>query len=221
MNSFPQRNSMNAIVADDHPLWVKSFSDTVKKCDFINKVSPARNGVEVLDLLKKSKYDLVFLDIGMDEMDGEETAFHIAQDFPCVKTIAVSMHYTPKKIRQMYIVGCRSYILKAQDEKEILKSIKAVASGERYFHPMVIEKLALDKDEQKNLQLQEEFRLSPMEIRIIIHICEGKTSKEIAEVLKKKLRTIEKYREYIYDKTGTTNKIELHNFALKHHLIIE
>ena len=219
MYSKPERNSMNAIVADDHPLWVKSFSDTVMKCDFINKVSPAKNGFEVLDLLKKSKYDLVFLDIGMEDMDGEEAAFHIAQNYPDVKTVAVSMHYTPAKIRQMYIVGCKGYILKTQEEKEILKSIKAVASGEKYFHPMVIEKLAFDKDEEKNLQLQKDFLLTPTEIRIIRLIGEGKTSKEIGEALKMKPRTIEKYREYIYAKTGTTNKIELHNFALKHHLI--
>lgn len=221
MNKLPAKNSINVIVADDHPLYLKALIDTLRNCEFINRIVPAKTGIEVMHLLNLANYDLVLLDISMPEMDGEETAFQIAQQFPKVKTIAVSMFDSPLNIRRMYIAGCSSYIMKIQDQSEIIQSILYVLQGKKYFNKKVIEKLALEPDEEKIFQLQKKLNLSPQQIRLIRLVCDGKTSREIAELLNLSIRSIETYRAILYKKTGTSNFRELLHFATKHQLIIK
>ncbi len=219
MNSNSGRKQSKVIVADDHPLYLKALTETIKKSEFVSQVEHAKNGVEVLNLLKQSKYDLVFLDVSMPEMDGEEAAYQISLNYPDVKIIAVSMHETSATIKQMHMAGCKSYILKAADEKEILFAIKNVIAGKNYFNQLVTEKLLLSNEEETSVQFHLNFRLMPKEIKITKLVCQGKTSKEIAAEINLSIRTIEKYLEFIYHKTGTSNRIELYNFALKHQII--
>ena len=219
MNSNSGRKQSKVIVADDHPLYLKALTETIKKSEFVSQVEQAKNGVEVLNLLKQSKYDLVFLDVSMPEMDGEEAAYQISLNYPDVKIIAVSMHETSATIKQMHMAGCKSYILKAADEKEILFAIKNVIAGKNYFNQLVTEKLLLSNEEETSVQFHLNFRLMPKEIKITKLVCQGKTSKEIAAEMNLSPRTIDTYRDNLFKKLLIKTRTGLALFAIRNKLI--
>jgi two-component system response regulator NreC len=219
MNSVLSKRPFNILIFDDHPIFRKGLAATIMNMPFTNKIAEAADGREALELLEGGEFALVLLDINMKGMDGRTTAGHIHNRFPKVKVIAISMVDDKYTIRQMYQAGCHGYLIKNSDDTEIVKAIETVMADKKYFTDDIAEKFVEEPDENKYETLPSGMELSATEINMIKLICEGKSNKEIAELLGYTKRTVDTYRERLYEKISITNTAELVRFALRNNII--
>ena len=125
------------LIADDHAVVRKGIYNLFEDETEIEIVGEAENGQIALERIKILMPDVVILDITMPIMNGIETALAIAQQFPNVRSLIFSMHDNQEYIVQSVENGASGYLLKDTNKSEIMKAIKTVAEGNKYFPPHI------------------------------------------------------------------------------------
>src|SRR5690606_1736468 len=149
--------------------------ELLKKYDDIEIVTSVGDGKEFMDILKSiENLDIVLLDITMPNMDGFEVLNQIKEQTETVKPIVISMHDDGNYIAKCAKAGAYGYMLKNTDEDELIKVIRIVHQGKKYFSPMIAEKMVNFMSEQK----VSENILSNKEKEVLGLISEGLTTKD-------------------------------------------
>ncbi len=209
-------NKIKVIIADDHELFRNGLKELLKKYDDIEIVTSVGDGKEFMDILKSiENLDIVLLDITMPNMDGFEVLNQIKEQTETVKPIVISMHDDGNYIAKCAKAGAYGYMLKNTDEDELIKVIRIVHQGKKYFSPMIAEKMVNFMSEQK----VSENILSNKEKEVLGLISEGLTTKDIAAKLFVSTRTIETHRANILRKLEVKNTAELIKKAAQINLI--
>lgn len=204
------------VIADDHELFRNGLKELLKKHDDIDIVKSVGDGKEFMEVLEKfDDIDVVLLDITMPNMDGFEVLDQIKEQNARVKPIVISMHDDGNYIAKCAKAGAFGYMLKNTDEDELIKVIRIVDRGKKYFSPMIAEKMINFMSEQK----VSENILSNKEKEVLGLISEGLTTKDIAEKLFVSTRTIETHRANILRKLEVKNTAELIKKAAQINLI--
>lgn len=204
------------VIADDHELFRNGLKELLKKHDDIHIVKSVGDGKEFMEVLEKfDDIDVVLLDITMPNMDGFEVLDQIKEQNARVKPIVISMHDDGNYIAKCAKAGAFGYMLKNTDEDELIKVIRIVDRGKKYFSPMIAEKMINFMSEQK----VSENILSNKEKEVLGLISEGLTTKDIAEKLFVSTRTIETHRANILRKLEVKNTAELIKKAAQINLI--
>ncbi len=205
------------IIADDHELLREGFSLLLRKQKDIEIVDEASNGKDLLDKVRKQLPDVVVTDIQMPEMDGIQATKKIKEEFPQVEVIALTMFNEDHLIIDMLESGAKGYLLKNTSQKELSEAIKAVHNGGTHFCSSTSERL-------KTMIVQSKFNpykkkpseiFSEREIEVMKLICQQMQNKEIAEKLFISVRTVEGYREKVFEKTGARTIAGVTIFAIK------
>lgn len=205
------------IIADDHQFFRDGFELALRQIDAIKKITHAANGKEVLKLLKNDKYDLVFMDIRMPEMNGVETTREIEMHYPQVKVIALSMYDDRKNVVEMFNNGASGYIIKNTDKKEIEAAIKKVMAGEHYFAEHVAKEFmeTLIQTQKKVTAIKPAIKITDREGAVLMLLCKGYSNAEMARKLFVTEKTIEFHRSELLRKTKSKNSAELVIWATK------
>ena len=208
------------VIADDHPIFRDGFRVLLRDQNDIQLIGEANNGEELIQLVMKLIPDVVITDIKMPVMDGIDASKFLTQHFPHIKIIALSVFNDDYLVVDMLEAGARGYLLKNTTKQELFEAIKTVASGEVYYCNDTSVKMArligLSKfNPYKNKQ---QPRFSTREMEIMRLICEQFSNKEIAETLHLSIRTIESYREQIFEKTSSKNMVGVAIYAIKHNI---
>lgn len=205
------------IIADDHQFFRDGFEIALKQINEIKKISHASNGKEVLKLLKNDKYDLVFMDIKMPEMNGIDTTKEIEIHYPGVKVIALSMYDDRKNVVEMFNNGAHGYIIKNTDKKEIENAIKKVMAGEHYFAENVAKEFMeiLIQKQKKVAAIKPSIKITERETVVLTLLCKGYSNAEMAKKLFITEKTIEFHRSELLRKTKSKNSAELVIWATK------
>lgn len=205
------------IIADDHELLREGFSLLLRKQKEIEIVDEASNGKDLLEKVRKLQPDVVVTDIQMPEMDGIQATKKIKEEFPQIEVIALTMFNEDHLIIDMLESGAKGYLLKNTSQKELSEAIKAVYNGGTHFCSSTSERL-------KNMIVQSKFNpykkkpsevFSEREIEVMKLICQQMQNKEIAEKLFISVRTVEGYREKVFEKTGARTIAGVTIFAIK------
>jgi len=206
---------IKVIIADDHPIFRSGMEITVKNMKGIGKVTQASNGGEVIKLLDHEHYDIVLMDIKMLPMDGIEATGIITSRFHKTKVIAISMMDDEKCIIEMLENGAVGYLIKNADKEEVEKAIKDVRDGHTYFSSHVSEVLysKLNRKQSKDVKLKERYK------DILFLLCNEFSSDEIASALYLSIRTIETYRQHLFEMTQTKTTIGLVKYGIDQGLI--
>ena len=173
--------------------------------------------LELLELLKNTSPDIILLDLYMPKMNGFESIKHIKKVNPHAKVLVVSMLDDKVSIIQMIKSGVDGYLLKDSDPKEIIEAIQIILEGGNFYSSLVNERLnsvLLDNDYNKDQHI-----LSERELEFLILASSDLTYKQIAEKMFVSVRTIDGYRDSIYQKFNIKTRIGLVIFALKNKLI--
>lgn len=212
---------INILIADDHPL-VRSGLRSVLEGQKNFSVSEAENGEEALARIETEKPTLVLLDISMPKKGGMEIAPVILRKFPQVKVVILTMHDDEGYIAKMIEAGVHGYMLKDSGNDEIIKGIRRIVAGERYFSEGVFGVIAKIKnrpairtgsnDEALN-------RLTAREKQILILIAEGLSTPEIAKKLFLSPRTVDTHRANIMHKLHIHQATGLVRFAIENKLL--
>jgi DNA-binding NarL/FixJ family response regulator len=204
------------IIADDHELFRNGLTELLKKYDDITIVESVGDGKQFIEAIKKTEdIHIVLLDITMPNMDGFEVLKELKKLNSSIKPIIISMHDEGNYIAKCAKSGAYGYLLKNTDEDELIKVIRIVNEGKKYFSPKIAEKMINFMSEQN----VSEKILSDKEKEVLGLISDGLTTKEIAEKLFVSSRTIETHRSNIIKKLEVKNTAELIKKATQTKLI--
>ena len=204
------------IIADDHELILDGMSALLGKDPNVEIIATAKNGQEVLDLVKNSdEVDIIILDINMPILDGIEVTKSIKLDYPDIKILILSMYKRSEFIKNLIKAGADGYILKNAGKAALLEAIETLSKGGRYFSKEVLDTVIdsfTEERESKNLALVE---LSEREKEVVRLIVAEKSTAEIAEVLHLTSHTINSHRKSILNKLDVKNAAGIFRYALQ------
>jgi len=205
------------ILADDHPLLRQGLKKIIQENPSMQVIGEAGDGMELLRLLPKTRPDLIIIDISMPNLRGIEAIPKIKEMLPHVKILVLTMHGEKEYLTQAISAGADGYLLKEDADSELLNAIGTIQQNKMYISPLLADLTRQDWAERcrskgKPLTTQ---TLTPREREIIKLIAEGKTSKEIADILYISFRTAERHRANIMAKFGFKKTADLVKFAIE------
>lgn len=203
---------INVLIADDHPVFLDGLKTIFDNVEDINIIAKAENGLRVLEILKVKPVDVILLDINMPEMDGIECAKEISKNGYNTKIIILTQYHERWFIKKLkdYICG---YLLKDTGKEELVRAVRKVYNGEKYFHDNYENAISYYDSYLKSLEI------SGREKEVLLLICKEKTTGEIATTLNINPSTVETYRERLLIKTGAKNMAGLVMWAVENNFL--
>jgi len=208
-------------LADDHVLLRKGLADLVSKQGY-NVLFQADNGEEFLEKLKtNSDPDIVLLDINMPKKDGYDTALWLKRNKPNIKVLALSMYDDENAIIRMLKNGARGYILKDAEPADLKAAIESVLNKGFHYSEMVTGKLihTIHSMDEKDSDIKNTLGLNEKEIKFLKLTATELTYKEIAEQMHLSPRTIDGYRDDLFEKLNIKSRVGLVLFAIKNGIV--
>ena len=203
-------------IADDHALFRTGVKTSLSSRKDIQMIAEAENGMQLMNLLKHIKPDVILLDIHMPIMDGYTTLPEIKKLYPEMKVIMLSMNKKPSIITKMMEIGANSYLTKESDSETIYQAIRTCYEQEFFFNDLtnkaLLNGLRMKKPQEAPVQ---EVHLTDKEITILKLMCEEKSTKEIADMVDLSPRTVEAIRDKLKTKTGVKSMAGLVMYAVK------
>jgi DNA-binding NarL/FixJ family response regulator len=205
-------------IADDHHLFRTGVKTSLSAYKDIQMVAEAENGMQLLNLLRHIKPDVLLLDIQMPIMDGLATLPEVKKLYPQLKVIMLSMHNDHSMISRMMELGANSYLTKESDSETIYQAVKTCYEEEFYFNDLTNKALLSRlRMKQEAPAAAEEFdaNLNDKEKLVLKLICEERSTREIAEMVEISPRTVEAIRDKLKVKTGSKSMAGLVMYAVK------
>ncbi len=209
---------IKVIITDDHALFRTGVKTSLASRRDIQMIGEAENGMQLLNLLKHMKPDVILLDISMPIMDGITTLPEIKKIDPEIKVIMLTMHNDHSMITKMMEIGANSYLTKDSDSETIYQAIRTCFDDEFYFNDLTNKALLKDLRSKKEPELQvsnADIHLNEKETSILKLMCEEKSTREIAEAVDLSPRTVEAIRDKLKTKTGAKSLAGLIMYAVK------
>lgn len=198
-------------IADDHQMFIDGIKALLENIDFIEIVGEAINGKELLEKLVDCEIDVVLLDIGMEELNGIDTAKYLLEHHPSIQTIALTMFDDAYHVKKMVKAGAKGYILKNTSKNELVEAIQKVAIGETFYSSQIEKFTDLSAATSEETLIS---KLTKREIEIIRLITKSMTNKEIANQLFLSELTVNTHRKNAMHKLEIKNTAGLVKFAL-------
>ena len=213
--------NIRVLIADDHTLFRQGLRSLLEADGTIEVVDEAESGVEAIAKARQLQPDIVLMDIAMSNIGGLQATRRITKVAPSVKVLALSMHETEQYVQEMLRAGASGYISKRAPAKELLSAIQAVYKGYAFLSPPVA-KGVLDgyvKQIKADNRKGKDERLTARELETLSLIAEGRTNKEIAELLSLSVSTIQSHRLNLMRKLKAHDRTELVRYAIREGLI--
>ena len=208
-------------LVDDHVLLRKGLASLLMENGYPTVIQ-ADNGKHFIEKLSSGEVPhIVLLDINMPVMDGYATASWLKENQPQMKILALSMYDDEHSIIRMLRHGAGGYILKDCEPSELKTAIEAITQKGYYHNELVSSRLI---HTMQNIDGNHSGRngypeLNQKEVRFLQLICSEMTYKEISAVMKLSPRTIDGYRDALFEKLGIKSRVGLVLFAIRNHLI--
>jgi two-component system invasion response regulator UvrY len=206
-------------IADDHTLLRKALAKLVASFDEYTVMFEADNGKEIKKKINEHLVpDLVLLDVNMPEMDGFETAAWLNKNYPKIKVLALSMFSDERTIIRMLRQGARGYVMKNIDPDELKKALDSVMKKNFYLSEEISGKIisGLHKDADR---VEEPPSLTQREKDFLRLICSEITYKDIAAKMFVSPRTVDEYRNSLFEKLKVKSRVGLVMYAMRNGLV--
>ena len=205
----------SVVVVDDHTLLLQAIGGLVKDFDDFEVQYLCKNGQELLDKLKNPANipDVVLMDINMPVMNGIETTQILTNEYPQIRVLALSVEESEETILKMLRAGAKGYLMKDTKSSILNEALKQVLS-KGYYHTNTVSKLLVNSLHKED----EAIQLKEREKEFLQHACTEMTYKEIADKMFLSPKTIEGYRDSIYEKLNIKNRIGLVLYAIRNGL---
>jgi DNA-binding NarL/FixJ family response regulator len=212
---------IRVLLADDHVLIRAGLRLVVEGQPDLTVVGEAGDGREAVAMAESLKPDVVVMDIGMPNLNGIEAARQVIEKLPGAQVVMLSMHSDEGYVLRALKAGAKAYLLKDSAEADLARAIRAAAEGKSFFSPAVGKVLL--EDYVRKLQRtggEDSYELlSPREREILQLVAEGKSSKDIANVLNLSVYTVETHRARVMQKLNLRGIPELILYAVRKGII--
>lgn len=205
------------IIADDHEIVRAGLKQIISNDPDLVVEGEARDGQELLEKLRKKKYDVVLLDMKMPGRSGLEILKQLKQEHPSMPVLVLSMHPEEQYAVRTIKAGASGYITKETAPDRLVEAIRKVCSGGKYISPSLAEQLADSIADSRSKPLHE--YLTDREFQVTCMIASGKTITEIAKELFLSVKTISTYRQRILEKMNMKNNAELTHYVISNNLL--
>lgn len=208
-------------LVDDHVITRKGIKTIIELHPGIRVILEASNGKELLEKLVPARLpDIVILDINMPVMNGFQTIRELQARHPSIKIIVYSLIYEEDTVINMIVSGACGYITKSADPSTLAKAIITVHTKGFYLGELVKkEYFRKSTTDKKRLGFNGKKYLSPRELEFIKLAATSLTYKEIAEIMEVSPKTIENYRDSLFQKLEIKNRAALVLFGFKNGLV--
>ncbi|GAA3508999.1 response regulator transcription factor [Aquimarina addita] len=208
----------SVVIVEDHILLSQALAGLVNGFSKFKILHLCKNGRELLTRFKDPKNipDIVLMDINMPIMNGIETTIALKEEYPDVNVLALSVEEDEKTILKMLRAGAKGYLLK-DTEKSILENALIEVQETGFYHTKDVTNLLLGS---LNPKKENKVLLKERELEFIQHACTEKTYKAIASDMCLSPKTIEGYRDSIFEKLNLKNRTGLVIYAIKNKLFI-
>jgi DNA-binding NarL/FixJ family response regulator len=206
-------------VADDHTLMRNALARLISTFENFSILFEAGNGKDVQQKIKQHLIpDVMLLDINMPEMDGFETAAWLYKNYPQVKILALSMQNDEASIIKMLKLGAKGYIMKNIDADELETALESVIKKDFYLSETVSGKVITGLHQDHN-QPAEPTLLTDKELDFLRYTCTELTYKDIAEKMFVAVRTVDDYRNSLFEKLKVHTRMGLALYAIKNRIV--
>jgi DNA-binding NarL/FixJ family response regulator len=204
------------LLADDHRLLREAFVKLLEPdCDVVGAVADGR---ALLEAAPKLRPDVVVLDVAMPQLNGLDAARQLKRSMPDVKVIFLTVSEDPDLAAEAFRSGASAFLLKNSAASELLQAIRDVSQGRSYVTPLAT------RDMLDTLMRQPESskggrELSQRQREVLQLLAEGRTMKEIADILKITARTVAFHKYSMMQGLGIKTSAELIQFAIKKRIV--
>jgi DNA-binding NarL/FixJ family response regulator len=212
---------LRILLADDHTIVRQGLRKILEAHQDWSVVAEASDGREAVRQTLDLQPDVLIVDIGMPLLNGIETTRQVVRRLPGIGVVILSMHSDETYILQALQAGARAYLLKDSADTDLIRGVAAAAAGESFFSP-VVARVMLD-DYLRHLSqkgIVDRYQaLSEREREIFQLIAEGRSNKEIADLLSVSPSTIETHRAHILQKLDVHSTAEIVLYAVRRGVI--
>ncbi|GHG79932.1 response regulator transcription factor [Pseudodonghicola xiamenensis] len=197
------------LIVDDHPMVVEGLEAILESYDDIEVVGALCDGQEAVDRAQALAPDVILMDLNMPRLGGLSATEMLLERAPNARILILSMHNSPEYVSSAVSHGAVGYVLKDVPTEEIKQAIDAVMRGEQYFCTGALGSLAPVAGGERE-------QLTDREQTILLQLAQGKSNKEVAQLLDISVRTVETHRKNIKRKLGISSTAGLTRYALEH-----
>ena len=202
-------------LVDDHRLFRSGIASLVENFDSYTIIFEAGDGEEMMRKLNaKIKPNIILLDINMPKMNGISSARWLRDNHPDINIIVLSMFEDAEKVLTMVRMGVKGYLLKDAEPNEFEEALHRVSQNEVYYPEFVTRHLVDSINIDFNIA-----KLNSREIEFLKLAATELTYKEIADHMCISSRTVDGYRDQLFEKLNLKSRIGLVLYAIKHKLI--
>jgi DNA-binding NarL/FixJ family response regulator len=204
------------ILADDHRMFRLGVRKIIDETEDLEVIAEVDDGLQLLELLKETAPHMVILDISMPNMRGVEATREIKMIDPAIKILILTMHKSKELLYHCFSAGAEGYLLKEDTDTELFSAIEAIRQGRTYISPILTLELTDDLAKLYSGEHRHPLeRLTVREREVLKLISEGKSRKEIAELLYISVHTVGHHRANIMKKLNIKKTAELVKYALR------
>jgi len=209
------------LLADDHSIVRKGLRSILEGEYDITVVAEAANGREAVRLCEQFRPHIAIIDIGMPQLNGIDATAQIRKLSPETQIMILSMHTDETYILRALSCGAKAYVLKDAAEDEILPAARALLSGKSYFSPAIAKTLVEDYVRylrQRGLEDSYDL-LTDREKEVLQLLAEGRSNKDVANLLGLSVTTIETHRNNLMQKLDLHSTAEIVLYAVRKRII--
>lgn len=205
-------NEIKIVLVDDHKLLRTGLKNILEQKSNMVVIGEASDGREAIKIVETLQPDVLVIDVAMPGLNGIEAAKQIHKNNPNVKIIGLSMHSGKQFIQGMFKAGAYGYLLKDGDSDELITAISSVINNKKYLSKEINQEFLMLINKGEAI---EKAVLSSREKEVLQLIAEGKSSKEIGEILFLSPKTIDVHRNNIMKKIELYTIPELTKYAIQ------
>ena len=209
------------LIADDHGIVRKGLRLQLEQHKEFDIVGEATEGREAVRMAEELSPDVVIMDIAMPNLNGIQATAQVVKKNPQVGVIILSMYSDETYLMRTLAVGAKGYLLKESAEVDLDNAVRAVAEGKPFFSPAIAN--ALLQDYMRQLQqrgLQDSYDLlTEREKEVLQLLAEGKSNKDIANMLNLSTNTVETHRTRLMQKLNLHSSAEIVLYAVRKRII--
>jgi two-component system, NarL family, response regulator NreC len=205
------------VLADDHAVIRSGLRSLLEQHEEFKVVGEANDGREAVSFAETLRPDVVLMDLAMPNLNGMEASRQISAKNADVAIVVLSMHSDEAYVLRALKAGARAYLLKESAEADLVTAIRSVTQGKSFFSPTVSRVLVEDYMRQlQDRDIEDSYELLTSREREILQlVAEGKSNKDVANILNLSVYTVETHRSNIMEKLNLHSVPELILYAVR------
>jgi len=208
------------LIADDHAIVRTGLRTLLRAEPTMELVGEATGGYEAVELVEKTRPDILLLDLSMPDLDGISVTKETKRRVPDVRVMILTIHEDQAMLREAIRAGASGYVLKQAAESELISAINVLMRGDMYVDPAMMRDLLKETvDHPVRPSSGAEEALTPRETEVLKYLVRGYTSRQIGQELNISVRTVEGHRSNLSAKLGIQSRADFVRYAREHGLI--